>query len=134
MNEQTESMDKVTQNLMHACEDMGAIAREQVNAVMQSSAAVMKGYEELSRCYNNQMQDQMARAVSAGKIMMNARTMKEFFDMQNEFMKDCLDSWMAETGKWSEISTRTTQEAIEPVTKQANAAISKFSQMGKAAA
>ena len=40
-------------------------------------------------------------------------------------MKDCFDHWMAGTGRLTEISARTTQEAFEPVTKHASATMNK---------
>jgi phasin family protein len=128
MNPSSEQMDKVTQNLMQACDEMGATYRKSMDAVMESTAALTKGCDELSRNFGSLMQEQMSRALSAGKTIMSAKSMQEFADLQAGFMKECFDQWMASTGKLSEISVRVTQEAIEPVTKHANDTMSKAAQ------
>ncbi len=139
MNEQAEqNMQKVTQGMMKACEDINAACCESMTAAMQSNAAITKGCEELSRNFGSLMQEQIARAMSAGKTFMGAKSVQEFTAMQSEFMKDCFEQWMAGTGKMSEISARVAQQAIEPVAKQATMTMSKVAQHiqqhGKAAA
>jgi phasin family protein len=138
MNEQVEQqMEKVTQGLMKACEDINAACCDSMSAMMESNAALTKGCEEIGRNFGSFMQDQIARTMSGAKTVMAAKSLKEFADLQSEFMKDCFEQWMAGTGKLSEISARVTKDAIEPVAKHATVSMSKAiqqaQQQGKAA-
>jgi phasin family protein len=121
-----EQMDKATQGLMQAFEEMNVSAKAFGEAAMQSASAMSKGWEEISRSASGIMQESMARTMSAGKTLMAAKNPKEMMDMQAEFVKDCFDYWMAGTGKISEISARVTQEVIDPVAQHANATMSKI--------
>lgn len=131
--EHIEHMEKMTNGLMKACEEAGSMAREQIDAAMLSAAAMTKGIEEIARNANGLIQESMARSVSAGKTLMGAKTMQEMMDMQNEFMKDCFDCWMAGTSKISEISARMTQDVMKPIADHTNSAINKAMQKARAA-
>jgi phasin family protein len=138
MNEQAEqNFEKITQNLMKVCEEMNTTACESMSAVAQSNAAFTKGCEELGRNLGTLMQDSFARTLNASRTFMSAKTLKEFADMQSEFVKDCFEHWMSGTGRMSEISARAAKETIEPVAKHATMTMSKVAQHvqnGKAAA
>jgi len=126
MNEAAQrQMEKVTQNLIQACDEMSENYRQSVDAVMESTSALAKGCEELSRNFGSLLQEQVAHALNTGKTFMSAKSVKEITDLQAEYIKGFLDQWMAGTGRLSEISARVTQEALTPVAKQANNAIGK---------
>lgn len=128
MNEQAQQqMEQVTKGLMQACEDMGSMTRDSVNAVIQSTTAATKGYEEFNRNLGSLVQESLTRALSAGKTIAASKSLREMMETQAEFARDCFDSWVAGASRLSEISARATQEAFEPVTSQANAAFSKIS-------
>jgi phasin family protein len=128
-----EQMDKATQGMMQAYEEINSMAKAFGEATMQSASAMTKGIDELARSASGIMQESVARTMNASKTMMAAKNPREIMDMQAEFMKDCFDCWMAGTGKISEISARVTQEVIDPVAQHANAAISKAMVKARAA-
>ncbi|HUY68209.1 MAG TPA: phasin family protein [Alphaproteobacteria bacterium] len=121
-------MEKVTQGLMKACEDINAACSESMSAMMESNAAMGRGCEEWSRNIGSLMQDSIARMMNGGRGMMNAKSLDELARMQSEIMKDCFEQGMAGIGRLSEISARVAKEAMEPVARQANAAMSKAAQ------
>lgn len=134
MNGSMDSMNKAAQNFAQACEEASALAREQMDATVRSATTAWEGCNEINQNLNGLVQESMARALSAGKTMMGARTLREVMDLQADFMRECFDSWVAGTGKISEISARVTKDAMEPIANQANNAISKFAQKGRGAA
>ena len=125
MNEGSEQMEKVASGVMEACDEMSSQYIKSVDAMVEATAAMSKGYEEFSRRLGALMQDSIARTMNASRTMLSAKTMKEMGDLQTEFAKEFFDQWMAGTGRLSEISARTTQEALSPVAKQANDAMGK---------
>jgi phasin family protein len=133
MNEPSEQMEKVTQNLMQACDEVNANCCKSVDAMVEATAAMSKGYEEFSRKLGTLVQESVAKTMSAGKTMMSARNIQDMATLQTEFMKEFFDSWMTGAGRLSEISTRVTQEAIEPVARHANETMSKAAQQAQQA-
>jgi phasin family protein len=129
-----EHIEKATQGMMKACEDASGMARDHMDAAMKAASVVGKGMEEIVRNASNMIQESMARGAEVSKHMMSAKSMPEALNAHSEFMKDCFDTWVATTGKISEISARTAQEAISPIAEHTNNAINKFKQKFKEAA
>jgi phasin family protein len=134
MTASTEPMEKAAQGMMQMYEEANDFARNSMEAMLRSAAAMTKGWDETARSTGGLLQESLARVVSAGKTIMSAKNPREMMDMQTEFMKDCFDCWMSGTGKLSEISSRAAKEAIEPVAQHTNNAVVKFAQKAKAAA
>jgi len=119
--------------IFKACEDMGALTRDQMDATIKSAAALSKGLDEIMQNTQHLLQDNISRSMTAGKTMMNARTLPEITDMQQELMKEMFETWVAVTGKLSQISARLTQEVMAPMSDHANNAIGKMTQKMRAA-
>ena len=132
MNLSSEQMQKTTQGIMQACELMNGLAHESMGAAMKSLSAITKGVDETSRSTSGMLQQSFARAMTAGKSMLGAKDVNEIMNTHSEFMKDCFDTWMAGTGKITEISARVTKEAIDPVATHANSAMEKMMQTARA--
>ncbi len=129
-----EHIEKTTQGIMKACEDASGVARDHMDATMKAASVVGKGVEEIIRNTSTMIQDAMARCMEASKNIMSAKSMPEAMNMHSEYMKDCFDTWVAVAGKVSEISARTTQDAISPIAEHTNNTISKFTNKMKDAA
>jgi hypothetical protein len=134
MNETMNQIEKATQGVMHACEEMNVLARDHMDATMRSATACLQGCAEINQNVNGLVQESMARAANAGKTILGAKSMKEMVDLQSEFIKDFFDCWMAGTGKISEISARTTRATVDPLAEHANKTMGKIAQRTKQAA
>ncbi len=128
MNESAEQMEKVTQNLMRACDEMNVNCRNSMNAVIESTSALTKGCDEMNRNISVIMQESMGRALDAGKTMMSAKSLQQIAGLQTEFVQGLFGQWMSGTGQLSKISMRMTQEVLESVTKQARDVLNQASQ------
>ena len=133
-NDHLEQMEKATQGMMKACQDMGGLARDQLDATMKSASAMTKGFDEIARNAGTLIQESLNRTVTAGKTIMGAKSVQEVMNTQNEFIKDCFDCWVAGTGKISEISARMTQDVVGPMAEHTNNAMNKIAQKTRAAA
>ena len=129
-----EHIEKATQGVMKACEDASGMARDHMDAAMKAAAVVGKGMEEIVRNTSSMIQDSMTRGMEVSKHMMSAKSVPEAMNTHGEFLKDCFDTWVAATGKISEISARMAQEAMSPIAENTNNAINKFKQKVKEAA
>src|SRR5262249_18354315 len=93
--------------------------------------AMTRGLHETTRNTGNLVQENLARTLNAGRAMMEAKTLNEMVDAHAEFMRECFDCMMAGTGKISEISVRTTKDALEPVAQHANETINKITRKSR---
>lgn len=134
MSPQTEQIQKATQSVMSAYEEIGSLARDHLDATIKSASAASKGWDELARSTNGIFQESLARVVSSSKTILGARSLREVADLQNEIVKDMFDSWVASANKISEISARVTQDVVAPITEHTNTAFHKIAQKVKAAA
>lgn len=120
------SVDQFGKNAQQTVEDINTFTRESWDVALKSASAVSKGVDETVRSAQSLAQESFARAVSASKTILGAKTPREVFDLQSEFLKDSFDHFIASTGKLSEISARLTKEAFEPVAQHTNNALSKL--------
>lgn len=130
----TEHMENATKNMMQMYEEVNAMARAAVDANLKSVSAAAKGWDESSKSAGQMMQENLARMMNMGKTVAEAKSMRDVMTMQQDFMKDCLDLWMAGASKISEISARTAKDVVEPVAQHANDAISRIMQKARTAA
>lgn len=134
MTTSTEQIQKATQSVMAVYEELGTLARDHFDATIKSANAATKGWDELARSTSGILQESVARAMSASKTILGARNLREVTDLHNEVVKDIFDSWIASTGRISEISARVTQDVVTPITEHTNKAFTKIAQKVKVAA
>ena len=130
MTNPAEQFTKTAQQNIH---DINSFARESWDIAVKSAAAASKGWEETARSANGLMQENFARAVTASKTILGAKSLREMMDLHAEFVKDSFDHFIASTSKITELSSRVTKDAIEPVTEHASATISKIMHKSRAA-
>ena len=57
--------------------------------------------------------------------MMGAKTPKDFFDIQSEYVRTNFDMFFAESVRLSEMSIKVTNEAFDPLKAQVNGSFEK---------
>lgn len=123
-----EQMEKTTRKLVQTSEEIAGLGRDTLDAVTQATTSFAKGYEEIGRNMMGWAQSAVEQAMNTGKQMLTVKTLRELVDLQAAFMKGWVDSSMAETTRLSEISTRTTTQALEPITQHVNATVERMAQ------
>lgn len=129
----SEHMENATNKLMTMCEDVNEFARASVDANLKSVSAAAKGWDETSRSASHLMQENLSCLMNMGKTFGDIKSIRDIVTIQQEFLKDCMDLWMASATRLSEISARTTKNVVEPIAQHANDAISRVMQKTRAA-
>ena len=124
MSSSPNDLNDISGNVAKAFEEINNAVATYITAVTKSNAALWQGIEEITRNFGGHSQESFARVVSAYTTMASAKTPQDVVSTQNDFVKDSLDSAIANGSKVSEISVRTAQEAMSPLTQHANEAIS----------
>lgn len=129
----SDQVEKATQAMANAYEEMNKYARETVDMSIRAANAFTKGWEETTRSAHALLQDNFARAMAAGKTIAAAKNIRDVVDTHNEFVKDYVDAVISNTGKITEISARVTKEVVEPIAQHATDTVSRIMQKARAA-
>ncbi|HEY0837349.1 MAG TPA: phasin family protein [Azospirillum sp.] len=122
-----EQVEKASAQLLKGYEELAAFSKENVDAIVQSSAIVAKGAEEIGKEVAAFAQSAFEKNVAAGKALMSVKSINEAVELQNSFAKQSFDSFVAEATRIQELSVKVANEAFAPLTARLNAAVSTLS-------
>ena len=114
-------------------EDIAALGKSNVDALIQAGATAMHGWEELTRSFVGLTQSQVEAGMTAAKALLGARTLAEFSDLQKTYSRTAFDNAVSEASRLSEIGIRIASETIEPLSARMTATIEHLSKPAIAA-
>ncbi len=118
-----EQAEKASATVLKGIDQISAFNQGTVEALVQSSNIVVKGYETLGRAWLGLVQSSIESRVGTTKQFFGCKTLREAVDLQNDFAKASFDNLVAETTKISETAVKVTNEALQPLQARANAAV-----------
>lgn len=107
-----------------------ALGKENADAVAKSSAAAIKGFEEITKASQAYFAKSTEKADAAVKAIMSVKTPAELADVQAKLARESIEVAIAEGRKFAELSQSVFSAALEPL----NARIAAFQSLAKAAA
>lgn len=126
-HEQTQKQfEQASAQMMKGYEDLTALSKENIDALVQSGTVAIRGAEALGKEVAAYTQASFEKSVAAGKAMMGAKSLREVVDLQNDYAKANFDALVAESTKLSEMSVKLTTEAFAPVAARFNATVGKI--------
>jgi len=128
-----EQMEKMMSGMMNACGDMNMMTNNTMNAMTQSMTALTKGYEEMFSCMSNMMRTCIENSMATSRSMLSAKSIQDAMETQTNAMKSQSEFMMSEVNKLSVLSSRIAQETMAPVASQMTTAMSKATNMARAA-
>jgi len=95
--------------------DMGDVSREDVDTLLQTSARLAKGVQDMSWEMMHYTQQSLQLSLRTCNDLMTCRTVEDMLNVQRNFMRQSVDSFLQETSKILELSSGVTSEAIQPI-------------------
>lgn len=123
---QQEQIQKASAQLMKSYEDLNALTKGNVEAVVQSGTIVAKGAEEAGKQVAAFTQASLEQSLAIGKSALAVKSIRELVDLQNSYLKSSLDALVAESTKWQQLSIKITNEALAPLNARVNVAVEKL--------
>ena len=120
-----EQVGKASEAFFKGYDDVSAMNKESVDAVVKAGEVLTKGSETVGKAYFEFAQASVEASVEAAKAMMSAKTPKDFFDIQSEYARTNFDKFLAESTRLSEMSVKVTNEAFDPLKAQVNGSFEK---------
>ncbi|MCA1998118.1 MAG: phasin family protein [Armatimonadetes bacterium] len=121
-----EQAGKASAQMMKGYDELTTIAKQNVEAFIQSGTIVAKGAEEAGKQVAAFTQSSLEKGMATGKAMMGVKTFRDLVDLQNEYTKSSFDALVAETTRMQELSLKIANEAFAPINARVNATIEKI--------
>ena len=123
---QQEQIQKASAQLLKSYEELNALAKGNVEAVVQSGTIVAKGAEEAGKQVAAFTQASLEQSLAIGKSALAVKSIRELVDLQNSYLKSSLDALVAESTKLQQLSIKVTNEALAPLNARVNVAVEKL--------
>ena len=107
-----------------------AAGKENAEAMVKSSTAAVKGFEEMTKASQALAAKSVATADAAFKALFACKTPTEFTDLQTRLARESIESAISDGRKFAELTTAMYTAALEPL----NARFSLLQGMVKSAA
>jgi phasin family protein len=127
LNAQKEQFEKASAQLLKTYEEVTAVTKDNVDAVVTSGTVVAKGAEEAGKQVAAFTQSSAETAVANGKALLAVKTVNELVELQNTFFKQGLETFVAEATKLQELSVKIANDAVAPINARVSAAVEKLS-------
>ena len=108
---------------MNNYDDIVAFNQNNFDAIVASSTAFAKGFEQLTKEYVAFASASFENAVEASKQISTVKTVNEAVELQTKIAKDSWDKAVAEGQKISEISTVIFKTASAPLSERVQATV-----------
>ncbi len=122
-----EQMDKVNEFAFKNYDELADFNKETIEAMIASSNVVAKGVEDFGQEIASYAQKAAEKNIETAKKMFAVKNVQDAMDLQAEWAKTAFDSFMSESAKLQDMSMQVSTKAAEPLSKQVNAAVEKFS-------
>ncbi|HLO75363.1 MAG TPA: phasin family protein [Magnetospirillum sp.] len=95
--------------------DMGEISQGDVESLIETSARLAKGAQDVSWEVMHYTQQSLQMSMRCANELMTCRTVEDMLKVQRNFVRQSVDSLLQESVKLLELSTGTAQEAATPL-------------------
>lgn len=107
-----------------------SLGQDNADAFAKSSAAAVKGFEEMTKASQALVARNAEKTDAAMKAMLAIKSPTDFADLQGKLAREAIETSIAEGRKFAELATATFTAALEPL----NARFAAFQALVKTAA
>ncbi|HET9230274.1 MAG TPA: TIGR01841 family phasin [Vitreimonas sp.] len=104
-----------------ALSEASAFGKQNFEAWLASATAAQKGFEALSARSVAFQKQALENHVAAAKSLMTSKSVQEFAEKQNEYVKGAFEAYVAEVTEVSELVQGLAKDALQPINERVNA-------------
>jgi phasin family protein len=104
-----------------ALSEASAFGKQNFEAWLASAAAAQKGFETLSARTVAFQKQALENHVTAAKSLMTSKSVQEFAEKQNEYVKGAFEAYVAEVTEVSELVQGLAKDALQPINERVTA-------------
>ena len=117
-----EGMEKTTASLA----ELSAHSKSNLEALTASATAAQKGAEALSAQALSYGKTSWEHSVAAAQSISQARSVQELIELQTNFAKSAMETYLAEVTKMTETLTGSVKDSLKPINERVTATVEKF--------
>lgn len=121
MNSGSKAMKNGLESWTKAYAQFTGFGKENVEAYMQSATAFAKAFERINSEVVSYSKQQVEDGVAAFKAVSGAKSVHEAWEVQSDFAKSALDSYIAQATKINDLFMDAAKQAAEPMTARFSA-------------
>ncbi len=123
----TIAKNKAATDAIKGYEQAVAYGQESVDAVMKSNAIFVKGLQDINTVLFGLAQTSLEDSVAATQKLFDCKTVADVIGAQADLAKTGYAKAIEDSRKISELTVKLAEASSQPITKQVNAAVEKFS-------
>jgi phasin family protein len=104
-----------------ALSEASAFGKQNFEAWMASATAAQKGFEALSARTVAFQKQAIENHVAAAKSLMTSKSVQEFAEKQNEYVKGAFEAYVAELTEVSELVQGVAKDTLQPINERVTA-------------
>ena len=104
-----------------ALSEVSAFGKQNVEAWLASAGAAQRGFEALSARTVAFQKQALENHVAATKSLMTSKSVQEFAEKQNEYVKGAFEAYVAELTTVSDLVQGVAKETLQPINERVNA-------------
>lgn len=114
-------------NLFKGSEDWAQAGKDNVEALVKSSQLLAKSAEQITKAVTDFAQSSMEMTTKAGQTLMSVKSLQDLAEIQSELAKSSMEHFIAGASKLSDMTMKSANEALEPISARINATVEKIS-------
>lgn len=95
--------------------DLSEVSRDDVDTLMQTSARLAKGVQDMSWEVMNYTQQSLQLSLKTANDLMTCRTVEDMLNVHRNFMRQSVDTFLQESARLLEMSSGVTNEVTAPM-------------------
>ena len=117
--------------------DFAKVSEEAVATIVKTNTAMVKGFEQLTKYFNDLVSTSVEQAIAAGKKVAEVKSVTDFVEVQTKLAQASFETLTTEAKKATDLSLAIAKDVSEPLTERFKvgfAAATKAAKPMKAAA
>jgi phasin family protein len=106
--------------------DLNVAGKRNFEAVVESVTAATRGAETLSSQAVSYSKKSWEDGVAAATSLKSAKSVQEVVEIQTNWAKSALESYMAELTRWSETVSASVKDSVKPLNERVTASVERF--------
>ena len=106
--------------------ELSAQSKQNLEALTASATAAQKGAEALSAQAMSYGKTSWETGVAAAQTISQARSIQELIELQTNFAKSAMETYLSEVTKMTETLTGSVKDSFKPINERVTASVEKF--------
>lgn len=106
--------------------EVNAHSKKNLEAVVESVTAATRGAEALGAQALAWSKKSWDESVNAAQALTTAKSVQEVVELQTQFARSAMETYMAELNRWTETVSATVKDSMKPVNERVTVAVERF--------